>query len=118
MPAPAQKTWLPWAVIFMLILASFYTIYIYIQPEFILRDVTCSRNYAVAHFIMAKSGRFFMGKFKLSIAGRTYEKTLTSTVAEGDLVDVVFNVNLAPGGYSGEVSFRGESTGDFTCTVR
>ena len=117
-PAHAKKGWLPWAIIFLLIMASFYTIYIYIQPEFVLRDVSCSRSYAVAHFIMAKSGRFFMGSFKMDVEGKVYEKSLTSSVAEGELVDVVFKVNLSPGTYSGTISFRGEETGTFRCTVR
>ncbi|MBR9682011.1 MAG: hypothetical protein GOV00_04415 [Candidatus Altiarchaeota archaeon] len=115
---PHKKAWLPWAIIFILIMASFYTIYIYIQPEFILSDVSCAQNYAVAHFVMAKSGRFFMGTFKMDIAGKIYEKSLTSTVMEGDSLDVVFKVNLSPGSYMGDMSFRGEYTGDFECVVR
>ena len=117
-PAAAKKTWLPWAVIFVLIIASFYTIYIYIQPEFIMREVACSQNFVIADFVMAKSGRFFMGKFAIDVAGKVYEKTQTSSVSEGDIFKVVFEVNLAPGSYTGVTSFRNEPTGSFSCTVR
>lgn len=116
-PAEQKKAWLPWAVIFLLIMASFYTIYLYIQPEFIFQDVTCTQTYVTAHFIMAKSGRFFMGNFELDISGKVWEKTLTSTVVEGDTLSVVFRVALAPGQYSGNLKFRDAPTGEFNCTV-
>ncbi|HDR53065.1 MAG TPA: hypothetical protein ENN60_00090 [archaeon] len=117
-PPTKSKAWLPWAVIFLLILVSFYTIYIYIQPEFVLREVDCSQNYVVAHFIMSKSGRFFMGNFELNIGGKIYEKKMTSIVTEGELLDVVFHTSLAPGSYQGTVGFRGVPAGTFSCLVR
>ncbi|MBR9681077.1 MAG: hypothetical protein GOU98_04640 [Candidatus Altiarchaeota archaeon] len=117
--APQTKnTLLPWAIIFLLILASFYTIYLYIQPDFVLEDTACSKQYVVLKLITAKAGRFFMGEFETNLAGIEYTKKITSTVTEGEKLDVVFKVGLAPGTYSGEAYFRGEILGDFSCTVR
>lgn len=116
-PAPKNK-WLPWAVIFLLIIASFYTIYIYIQPDFVLDDIACSQQYVVLNLITAKSGRFFMGDFEVNIAGKAYDKRVTDTVEEGERLDVVFKVSMAPGSYSGEASFRGNYLGEFSCNVR
>jgi len=116
-PEPQNK-WLPWAVIFILIVASFYTIYIYIQPDFVLESAACSQSFSVLHLITAKSGRFFMGKFAINMAGITYESEMTNTVEEGQKLDVVFKVNMAPGTYSGEAYFRGTYLGDFSCQVR
>ena len=117
-PPGTERSWLPWAVIFILIMVSFYTIYIYIQPEFVLQDVTCSRDFVVANFLMSKSGRFFMGNFELNVAGKAYEKKLTSSVLEGEDLAVPFTVSLSPGTYQGTVYFRNQATGTFSCTVR
>lgn len=116
-PTP-QNRWLPWVVIFILIVASFYTIYIYIQPDFVLESVACSKQFTVLHLITAKSGRFFMGTFSLNIGSKEYTSKLTNTVEEGEKLDVVFKVNLAPGTHSGEAYFRGAYLGDFSCQVR
>lgn len=117
-PPPAKNKWLPWILIFLLIVASFYTIYLYIQPDFVLESAACSKQYVVMHLITAKTGRFFMGDFSVNIAGKDYSKKLTSTVAEGEKLDVVFKVALAPGTYSGEAYFRGVFLGEFSCQVR
>lgn len=116
-PQPKNK-FLPWVIIFMLILASFYTIYLYIQPDFVLEDVACSKQYVVTKLITAKAGRFFLGNFMINLAGLEYNKKITSTVTEGEKLDVVFKVGLAPGTYSGETYFRGSILGEFSCTVR
>jgi hypothetical protein len=117
--APGTRNkWLPWFVIFLLIIASFYTIYIYIQPDFILDDIACSKQYVVMHLVTTKSGRFFLGEFSVDIAGRDYVKKLTSTVTEGERLSVGLEVSLAPGEYSGEAYFRGNLLGEFSCRVR
>jgi len=110
--------WLAWIIIFLLILGSFYTIYIYIQPEFVIDSVACTRTYVIGHLITAKAGRMFMGTFELEIGEKTYTRRMTLSVEEGDRVDVVFPVSLAPGRYEGVLLFRGNPIGTFSCTVR
>ena len=116
-PAPQNKT-LPWVVIFSLILASFYTIYLYIQPDFVLAENTaCSEEYIQLRLITTKAGRFFMSEFSVNIAGIDYKKKVTSTVTEGEKLDIIFTPSLAPGVYSGDAYFRGTFLGEFTCQV-
>lgn len=119
-PAPdGRNQWLPWLIIFLLIVASFYTIYLYIQPDFVLKGGDCSKQFVVVHLLTAKSGRFFLGDFSADLAGKMYTKRLTSSVEEGETLDVVFKVSLAPGAtYSADVYFRNENLGTFSCKVR
>ncbi len=117
-PPPQKNQWLPWVIIFLLIVGSFYTVYIYIQPEFVIDSVTCSQRYIVAHLITSKAGRMLMGDFSVEMGPKTYSKKLTASVEEGDRLDVVFVVSLAPGNYEGILNFRGNPIGTFQCTVR
>ena len=117
-PPPQRNQWLPWVVIFLLIVGSFSTIYFYIQPDFVLDSVACSQKYLVAHLITSKAGRMLMGDFKLEIGDKVYSKRITASVEEGDKLDVVFVVSLAPGEYQGTVYFRGSPVGTFSCSVR
>jgi hypothetical protein len=116
-PRPDKRA-LPWVIIFALIIASFYTIYLYIQPDFVLESAACSENYIQVNLITAKAGRFFMGHFSVDLAGLTYKTSITDAVEEGEKVHAVFSVSLAPGTYSAEAFFRGKSLGEFSCQVR
>jgi len=117
-PPPTRNKWLPWIVIFLLIIGSFYTIYLYIQPEFVIDKVTCTRNYVIAHLITSKAGRVFMGSFEMEIGKARYVKKVSASVEEGKSIDVVFTVSLAPGKYEGILYFRSQPIGSFSCEVR
>ena len=82
-----------------------------------MESAACSKQYTIVHLITAKAGRFFMGEFSVNIAGIDYTDKVTSTVTEGEKLDIVFDVALAPGTYSGEAYFRGSFLGDFSCRV-
>ena len=116
--APASKNKaLPWIIIFSLILASFYTIYLYIQPDFKLESAACSKNYLQLKLITTKAGRFFESEFSANIAGLDYTERFTSTVSKGEDLDIIFAISVAPGRYTGEAYFRGIFLGEFNCQV-
>ena len=117
-PPPPKNQWLPWLVILLLILGSFYTIYLYIQPEFVVESATCSQKYIVLHLITSKAGRMLMGDFRVEIGEMKYVKRVTASVEEVDRLDIVFVVNLAPGRYEGIAYFRENPIGTFRCTIR
>lgn len=117
-PEPQPSPYLPWIVIFFLIVASFYTIYTFVQPEFALKSIACDRGYVVVNLITAKSGRMFAAEFQADIGSASYTKKLTASVEEGQEISVVFPANLAPGSYDVLTFFRGNLIGNGRCTVR
>ena len=117
-PEPQPNRVLPWLVIFFLIIGSFYTIYSFVQPDFALRGIDCDRNYVVVNLLTAKSGRMFSADFQIDISAASYSKKLTASVEEGQDLNVVFPVSLAPGTYTVLSHFRGNLIGSDKCTVR
>ena len=120
-PIPQKRNTLaPWIVIFLLIVASFYTIYVYIQPEFSLSGIACSQKIVVVKLLTSKPGRFFMGEFKLVLpkSGVTFSLRTSASVELGQKLEVPIDVNLQPGNYQFDIYFRGKLLGRESCTVK
>ncbi len=119
-PPPRQNKMLPWLVVFVLTVASFYTIYLYIQPEFSLEGLACSERIVVIKLLTSKPGRFFEGEFRLVLpsAGIEYSLRTSDSVDLGEQLQVPVDVSLQPGTYRFDVYFRNNLLGQETCTVR